>query len=218
MLSPDAFYARAYRYVRREYPDDIAWAKKLTVKTLLQMKSSGFLAEYVWVVYAAGFRVAVVQAKFPALREAFARFSLDRLAEMRNAPAALRIIANTRKASCVLRGAQLIAAEGFEKFKQRVLREGPDALMALPGIGPITKDHLARNIGLASVAKDDIHIQRVRRLFRCDSKDLFARHLSGRFRHPEGLVDLVIWRYCVDRAWMEDGFSSLQSACRGKLA
>src|SRR5262245_30699451 len=106
MLSPDKFYARAYRYVRREYPDDIAWARALTSNTFLRMKSRVFLAEYVWVVYAAGFRVSVLQSKWPALRSAFARFSLDRLAKMRNAPAALRIIANPRKVSCVLRGAQ----------------------------------------------------------------------------------------------------------------
>lgn len=218
MLNPDDFYVRALRYVRREYPDDIAWARKLTTRTFLRMKPSAFLAGYVWVVYAAGFRVAVLQTKFSALRGAFARFNLERLGRMRSAQAALRIIRNKRKASCVLRGAQAIAAEGSAQFKQRVLREGPDVLVALPGNGPITKDHLARNISLTSVAKDDIHVQRMRRLFRCPSKDAFAQRLAKRFHHPEGLVDLIVWRYCADRAWRHDGFSSLCSACRGKRA
>jgi len=189
MVSPAGFYARAYHYVRREKPDDIDWARGLTAKKFLRMGSSNFMAEYVWVVYAAGFRVATLEAKFPALRRAFTHFNLHRMAGMRTAAGALRVIANARKACCVLRGAQLIAAEGFARFKQRVRREGPDALMALPGIGPITKDHLARNVGLASVAKGDVHIERVRRLFHCSSKDEFARYLSNRFRHPEGVVE-----------------------------
>lgn len=146
--SPDyKFYARALRYVRREYPDSIAWARRVTRKTFLRMKTSAFLAEYIWVVYAAGFRVAVVQSKWPALRTAFANLDLHRRARMRSPRAALRIIGNKRKATCVLRGAREITAEGFPRFKKRLLKEGPRALVALPGIGPITKDHLARTSG-----------------------------------------------------------------------
>lgn len=218
MLTPDKFYARALRYVRREYPDSLAWARRVTPKTFLRMKASAFLAEYIWVVYAAGFRVAVVQSKWPALRAAFANLDLHRLARMRSPRAALRIIGNKRKAACVLRGAREIAAEGFPRFKERLLKEGPSALAALPGIGPITKDHLARNIGLASVAKDDIWIQRVRKAFGFSDKDAFAGRLASRFRQPQGLVDLVIWQYCADAAWKGDGFASLRAACRGKLA
>lgn len=218
MLNPEHFYARALRYVRRENPDSIAWARKLRTKTFLRMRATAFLTEYVWVVYASGFRVAVVRSKFPALRKAFADFDLKRLARMRSPRAALRIIANERKAGCVLRGAQAIAVEGFSQFKQRILGEGPAALVRLPGIGPITKDHLARNIGLASVAKDDVHIQRVRRLFGYTNKDAFARRLASRFGHPEGLVDLVIWQYCAAKAWKEDEFASLDAACRSKRA
>jgi hypothetical protein len=94
---------------------------------------------------------------------------------MRSSRAALRIINNKRKAGCVLRGVREVTAEGFPRFKRRLLQEGPNALVALPGIGPITKDHLVRNIGLASVAKDDIWIRRVRRIFGFSDKDVFAR-------------------------------------------
>ena len=161
MAPTDEFYARALRYVRREYPDTIAWAKGITPKTFRRMKTSTFMGQYVWCVYAAGFRVAVLGTKFPALRTAFADFDLARLARMRSARAALRVIGHERKAASVLRGARAIAGEGFARFKKRMLKEGPVALAALPGIGPITKDHLARNIGLANVAKDDIWIRRV---------------------------------------------------------
>lgn len=182
------------------------------------MNATTFLHRYVWVVYASGFRVAVVRSKFPALRKAFADFDLKSLARMRTPRAALRVIANKRKAECVLRGARAIAAEGFPQFKRRVLKEGPVGLVTLAGIGQITKDHLARDIGLASVAKDDRHIQRVRRLFRYTNKDAFVRRLASRRGHPEGLVDLVIWWYCADKAWREDGFRSLDAACRSRRA
>jgi hypothetical protein len=218
MVPADEFYARALRYVRREHPDTLAWAKRLTPKTFRRMKASTFLTQYVWCVYAAGFRVAVLDRKFPALRTAFADFDLPRLARMRSTRAALRVIGHERKAESVLRGARAIAAEGFSRFKKRVRKEGPVALAALPGIGPITKDHLARNIGLANVAKDDIWIRRVRTALGFSDKEKFAARLAARFHHRPGVIDVVIWLYCADAAWKADGFSSLRTACRGKLA
>jgi hypothetical protein len=213
-----AFYRRALRYVRREYPEDLAWFKRVGPNTFLRMRTSTFLAQYIWVVYVAGFRVAVLQDKWSALCKAFANCNLQRLARMRSTRVALRIIAHDRKATCVLRGSQMIAAEGFSRFKKRLMTEGVNGLAALPGIGPITKDHLARNIGLASVAKDDIWIRRVRREFGYSDKDAFVGRLASRFRQSPGLVDFVIWQYCADAAWKDDGFPSLRAACRGKLA
>jgi hypothetical protein len=211
------FYRRALQYVRREYPDDFAWFKEVGPNTFLRMRTSTFLSQYIWVVYVAGFRVAVLQDKWPALCEAFANCDLHRLAQMRSARAALRIIAHERKATCVLRGARIIAAEGFARFKKRLLTEGVNALAALPGIGPITKDHLARNIGLASVAKDDIWIQRVRKEFGVSDKDAFVARLASRFRQSPGLVDFVIWQYCADAAWRDDGFGSLRAVVVASL-
>ena len=215
-MSPERFYARAWRYARREYPDSLDWAKKATRARFLRMRASQFLAEYIWVVYAAGFRVAVLESKWPALRAAYANLEMNGLARMRSIRPALRVIAHEKKAASVLRGVRQIVAEGFPDFKRRLLKEGPDSLAALPGIGPITKDHLARNLGLASVAKDDIWIRRVRRQFGFADKDVFVRRLATRYRQQPGLVDLVIWYYCADAAWKAEGLTSLRAACRGR--
>ena len=117
---------------------------------------SGFLGEYCWVVFASGFRYAVVKDKFPAISKLFRSFDLETLARMEAVARERLPIRNKRKADGLLAGCRMIAEEGFSAFKDRLDRERIDALEALPGIGPVTKHHLAKNIGLCDTAKPDV--------------------------------------------------------------
>jgi len=88
-----------------------------------------------------------------------------------------------------------------------------DYLEELPFIGPITKNHLARNLG-EDVPKYDIWIQRLGVLYSgrsdleekinnskldnevkvvCDEMFKFVKHETGL---PVGYIDLVLWRAC----------------------
>ncbi len=71
-------------------------------------------------------------------------------------------------------------------------------LQELPYIGKITQKHLARNVGLLDVSKDDIHLRRLAKKFSAPSVQALTSFLAQAFRTREGIVDLVLWRYCAD--------------------
>ncbi|MDQ3814937.1 MAG: hypothetical protein M3347_13415 [Armatimonadota bacterium] len=208
----EAFYRRALTHVTDNEPEGLAWARKCS-SGFRQLNMETFLQEYVWVIYAAGFSTQVLESKFPALRSAFKDFALEKMSRMRSIEPALKVIRHERKAQSVLRGAQLIAKEGFTNFKARISTEGVDSLAKLPGIGPITKDHLARNIGLASVPKNDVWIARLVQLFHAQNHNEMVCDLSKKFNEEPGVVDYVLWQFCRDNAWRSLGFRSLETFC-----
>ncbi|QFT76013.1 hypothetical protein FIU90_00520 [Erythrobacter sp. THAF29] len=66
----------------------------------------------------------------------------------------------------------------------------------LPWIGPVTKFHLAKNLG-ADVAKPDVHLNRL-----AEPEGVTAQELCERLAKETGYraatVDLVLWRACAD--------------------
>lgn len=104
------------------------------------VNATRFLESYCWVVFASGFRNAVVETHFAAITAAFKDFDLDALAEMAEVDVNALPIKNERKASGFLQGAKLIAAEGFDEFKKRLQEGRQGVLEELPGIGPTTKN------------------------------------------------------------------------------
>jgi len=153
-------FGAARAYCDENYADELDWANSISPKTFKNLKSKHFLSEYGWVVYASGFKVSTIEATFPKLRVAFKEFDIDALSRMRSIKSALTAFNNERKATSFLEGSKQIAKEGFSTFKKRLKEDGVDALEHLPGIGPITKYHLAKNIGLADEAKPDIWLVR----------------------------------------------------------
>lgn len=66
----------------------------------------------------------------------------------------------------------------------------------LPWIGPITKYHLAKNLG-ADFAKPDVHLNRL-----ADWEGVTAQQLCERLARETGYraatIDLILWRACAD--------------------
>lgn len=66
----------------------------------------------------------------------------------------------------------------------------------LPWIGPITKFHLAKNMGV-DVAKPDVHLNRL-----AEPEGVTAQQLCERLAKETGYraatVDLILWRACAD--------------------
>lgn len=65
-------------------------------------------------------------------------------------------------------------------------------LRELPWIGDITKYHLAKNFGM-QVAKPDVHLQRLSRLFGQSAQDL-CHSLSKRAGLKLATIDTLLWR------------------------
>ena len=189
-----ALYQRAMAHLQTSRPDLLQQASKVGPRTLKRMRARKFLEHYCWVVYASGFRFQTVEEKFPHIRKAFCDFELARLARKRSVKPALEVFNNYRKAASCLAGATAIASEGFGEFKERVAREGISALESLPGVGPVTKFHLGKNIGLVDKAKPDIWLVRAAEL--CNATvDELVEFLSQTYGVSQHVVDLALWHY-----------------------
>ncbi|MYB37109.1 MAG: hypothetical protein F4Y26_06930 [Gammaproteobacteria bacterium] len=157
-----------------------------------------FLGEYCWVVFASGFRYTVVRDRFPAIRDLFQSFDLKSLADMAPVERDRLPIRNKRKADGFLAGCRMIAEEGFDAFKARLSEEGGvEVLEQLPGIGPITKHHLAKNIGLKDTAKPDVWLARCAEA--CGAADghelvAFLHEAHPSFKKQQ--IDTILWDCC----------------------
>jgi hypothetical protein len=81
----------------------------------------------------------------------------------------------------------------------RKLRDTDDLIAfceTLPWVGPITKFHLAKNLG-ADVAKPDVHLNRLG-----EPEGVTAQQLCERLASATGYrvatIDLILWRACAD--------------------
>jgi len=188
----------AKAYCEAEHPDEIDWGNSISPETFKNLRSKRFLSEYCWVIYASGFKVSTIEAIFPDLKTAFKDFELEELAKMKSTKPVLAIFNNERKASSFLDGSKVIAKEGFSAFKKRLKNTGIDMLEELPGIGPITKFHLAKNIGLADEAKPDVWLVRAADACSSTVEELVA-FLSEKYAMSRHVVDVILWRYGADK-------------------
>ena len=191
-------FESAKAYCEAEHPDEVDWANSISPETFKNLRSKRFLSEYCWVVYASGFKVSTIEAIFPDLKTAFKDFELEDLAKMKSTKPLLAIFNNERKASSFLEGSKVIAKEGFSAFKKRLQNAGIDMLEDLPGIGPITKFHLAKNIGLADEAKPDVWLVRAADACSSTVEELVA-FLSEKYAMSRHAVDVILWRYGADK-------------------
>ena len=178
--------------------EELEWARRINETTFKNIKSKAFLAEYCWVVYVSGFKVSIVEEKFPLLKSAFKEFDLQALSRMRSLTQALKVVNHKGKAEGFLEGAKKIHKEGFVNFKNRLRKDGIGVLCELPFIADITKKHLAKNIGFKDVAKDDIWLERIKELTSAKNVEELTSHLSKQYGESEHVIDVVLWRYCAD--------------------
>ena len=66
----------------------------------------------------------------------------------------------------------------------------------LPWIGPVTKYHLAKNLG-ADTAKPDVHLERLARRERTTTHELCQR-LARQTGYRIATIDTILWRACAD--------------------
>ena len=90
--------------------------------------------------------------------------------------------------------AQLQYKYWFNELKAKdSVEEKLEYLGTLPWIGPITKYHLARNIGI-DVAKPDRHLVRIASHFGYSDVQKMCKDISEQTGDRIGVVDIVLWR------------------------
>lgn len=92
-------------------------------------------------------------------------------------------------------------------YVQRDIKQILDYLERLPWLGPITKYHMARNIGI-DCAKPDRHLLRlaVHLEYSKDERDLdgvqaMCEAISKATGDRVGTVDVILWRFCNLVGW-----------------
>jgi hypothetical protein len=180
------------------FEDELMWQESRSLEALTE---SAFLSELAWVILGSGFRASVVRAKFSAISSAFLNWTsaqaiCSEAAQCRRS--ALNHFRNERKVDWIIKGADIIARSGFSAIREKIGREGVEYLGSLPGIGPVTACHLAKNIGF-NVAKPDRHLVRLANAFGSASASELCDAISLRTGDPPALVDLVLWRFATLR-------------------
>lgn len=87
---------------------------------------------------------------------------------------------------------------------------------SLPWVGPVTKYHLAKDLGL-DVAKPDVHLARLAERDRTTVARL-CRRLSGQTGYRQATIDTLLWRACAtgildSKRYAESGW---KAAFRGR--
>ena len=185
----EKLFFTAYRYCEIYRHEQLEWAESVNEDTFKNMKSKEFLRNYFWVVFASDPGLRGFEDFCAELEAAFEYFDITALSKVRSIKPVLDDFDDDfddhkKKAKCFLKGAKMIANEGFETYKKRLKKEGIDVLEELPDIDSTTKSRLARNIGLTDTVEEEKLV------------DYLSRGLHNRCsRH---VVDFVLWRYEVE--------------------
>ena len=188
-----ALFETACQAVGAGVPPPKNW-KRLGEKT--------FLSVYCGVIFASNFKARIVDANFPDMKKVFQQFDLTALARMEAGPTVKKLpIKNLRKTTLFLDGAKRILHKegGWQRFKKRIekkrgKKEKLEVLRELPGIGHVTKYHLAKDIGLVDTAKPDIQLRRCAEECSTDVCTLVS-FLSEEYHKTKYEVDMILFRY-----------------------
>ncbi|TNJ28916.1 hypothetical protein GMRT_15335 [Giardia muris] len=189
-------FAEADGFSMRTHAPDVAW---LMARQVLVSDFAEFMREYIYVVVASGFRGAVAATLTDRLH-ACLDFEAGVIKESMES-----IFKNKAKTLAITKTFYSLKDNYEDASKEwRV----PADLQALPFIGPTTCWHLARNIGLQSSVKPDLHMKRLfNRLFkRSDASFIQERivELAKALGQPPGVVDFKLWVYLSHEGKVKD--------------
>jgi hypothetical protein len=169
-----------YNYMKTKviesgYESEIDWCKN--IPPLEEIDKIFFFREYCWVVINSGMKEQVA-------RNIFKRF-------WNNGTYNFDEIKHPNKNKSMLK-----VHKSLEKHFYQ-LKESKNRLKyleSLPHIGPITKYHLARNLGL-DYAKPDRHLVRIMAILNYNNVQDLCNKISRLVDDKIGVVDIVIWRF-----------------------
>lgn len=192
-LGPHRYYIQAKKFTLEFYHE--TYTRILETK-FAEVSLERFFREYVWTVHTSGFSAKAVSKFWDPLIAAYGsprEISSSSLEELivRVSP----VVNNPAKIKSVWRTANDIVAHSnlmsWETYRNSTLYE-PDRLTQFGHVGPITKYHLARNIGLIDFVKPDLHLERMAKFWGYSSPLAMCQDAPD--DAPLGLRDLVLWQ------------------------
>lgn len=182
--------------INKGFKKEIEWCDKRP--TFDSVNARTFLVEYAWVVYNSGMKNSVIEAKWKDIRSAFEFFDYYEISRHPDSfrKRVLAVFGNTAKVSAVIDMAIKLASslEAFDDLKKQIQKDPLNELDKLHFIGPVTKYHLARNLGFDYV-KPDRHLVRLAEKYNMTPFELcdIIHQKTGR---RLGTIDVILWRYC----------------------
>jgi len=196
MKNPILLFKEAERFcLENGFAKEIEWCDNRP--TFDKMDQRNFLCEYAWVVYNSGMKNSVIEGKWVLLTDAFKLFVPHIVVafskEVREK--VLSIFGHKQKVDAVITVAKLIVKKGFEERIRSLIAENTLAYLdSLPFIGPITKYHLARNLGFDYV-KPDRHLVRLAKKYNMTPFE-FCDIIHQKTGRRLGTIDVILWRFC----------------------
>ena len=169
------FYTQAKQYLlSTEYKAEVEWCQRL--KPFESVTAEQFFSHYVYVVIDSGMREQVARKTYEKFCKTFDFNVIGHLGKRKAIQEAFRSF-----------------PKWFEELKQSDNKI--EYLETLPWIGPITKFHLARNMGIDTV-KPDRHLVRLARRFGYKDPLEMCVEIQKATQERLGVIDVVLWRYC----------------------
>jgi len=196
LSDPIKLFKDAEQFVRQKgFEKEIEWCDERPPFTAVT--GNIFLSEYAWVILNSGMRNKIISTKWQQISEALFFFNLQqiRIANQKTMmESVLRIFGNRKKTEAILTVSRKIILEGWLTIKEQIEKDPLNTLSSLPFIGPITKYHLARNLGFDYI-KPDRHLTRLASQYNMTPFELcdLIHEKTGR---KLGTIDVILWRFC----------------------
>lgn len=175
LLHPDRYQEIKAKVEEAGYGHELEWAADIPVVS----SADEFFSEYAWVVINIGMKNSVAQKIWAKVKEALRSGQPVKIAFGHPGKArAIQWMYENRQ-------------EQFDRYLSAAHPLDPGSyLESLPWIGPITKWHLAKNLGFPCV-KPDRHLVRIAGKY---TPHDFCSAISCMTGDPLTLVDSVLWR------------------------
>jgi hypothetical protein len=175
---------------------EIDWQESQSLPNLTENR---FLAESAWVILSSGMRETVVRQRYHEVSKAFINWiSADVIAAQRLSceEQALKVFNHPGKIKAIGSLCERVSRCGFPQIVQRIDLEGVTFLQTFDFIGPITRFHLAKNIGL-DVVKPDRHLARMAAATNYSCPEDLCKAIAYITGDNLSTIDLVLWRYAT---------------------
>lgn len=173
-MNPDKYRALKNRLLVGGYESEIQWAAEIKPCA----DAVEFFMEYSWVVLNSGMKEQIARKIWSRILDA-----------MQKGKKAIDVFGHKGKARAI----DTMCHRRNERFDE--YGKSPDKLtylQSLPWIGPITKYHLAKNLGHDCV-KPDRHLVRIAAM-EGKTPDELCRELSVATGNKLAVIDTVLWR------------------------
>ncbi|PCI11625.1 hypothetical protein COB72_00305 [bacterium] len=203
----DAYLEAHSRVISDGFGEEIDWQDNQNFE---EFSESEFLRETAWVILSAGMRETVVRAKFDGISNAFLGWhSAKKIVkdEEQCVKRALSFFNHRKKIQAISSVALQVADLGIETLKSRLLLGGVDELQRLPYIGPVTRYHLAKNLGM-DVVKPDRHLIRIAQSAGYSTPQSMCEAIANITGDRLCTIDVVLWRFATIEPRYTNWFSS----------